>query len=63
MRAIFQKMAKKKCKIFENSGKNVQNLKIFSKKTSDCVRLPRIGLDVTYKSNLCKNNEPEKSKA
>ena len=28
----------KKDKIFENIGKNVQNLKIFLKRASDCVR-------------------------
>ena len=41
MRAIFQKKGKKmfkKDKIFENIGKNVQNLKIFLKRASDCVR-------------------------
>ena len=38
---IFQKKGKemlKKGKIFENLGKNVQNLKIFWKKGGDCVR-------------------------
>ena len=35
MHTIFQK----KGKIFENLGKNVQNLKIFLKKTITCVRL------------------------
>ena len=46
MRTIFQKnckkdqkIEKKGGKIFENLGKNVQNLKIFWKKAGDCVRL------------------------
>ena len=34
MRSIFQKTGK----IFENIGKNVQNLKMFLKRTGDCVR-------------------------
>ena len=45
MHAIFQKKGKKKkClksgkkgKIFENLGKNIQNLKIFGKRGGDCV--------------------------
>ena len=42
MHAIFQKKGKKmakKDKIFENLGKNIQNLKIFFKRTGDCMRL------------------------
>ena len=42
MGPIFQKKKKrgtKKGKIFENLGKNVQNLKIFWKREDDCVRL------------------------
>ena len=52
MRAIFQKNGgggqknvkrAKKGKIFENIlGKNVQNLKIFLKRTRDCVRLSHV---------------------
>ena len=38
MRAIFRKRAKKG-KIFENLGKNVQNLKILWKRAGDCVQL------------------------
>ena len=41
LRAIFQKKDKtlfKKGQIFENLGKNVQNLKIFSKRAGDCMR-------------------------
>ena len=34
MGVIFQK----KDKIFENVGKNVQNLKIFGKRAGDCMR-------------------------
>ena len=42
MRAISQKKGKKrlkKGKLFENLGKNVQNLKISFKKAGDCMRL------------------------
>ena len=41
MGMVFQKKGKemlKKGKIFENLVKNVQNLKIFRKRTGDCVR-------------------------
>ena len=42
MHTIFQKKGKKmfkKGKIFENLGKNKQNLKIFWKRAGECVRL------------------------
>ena len=45
MHAIFQKKGKKflkmakKGKIFQNLGKNIQNLKIFRQRTGECVRL------------------------
>ena len=42
MHAIFRKRAKKrvkKSKIFENLGKNVQNLEIFWKRAASCVQL------------------------
>ena len=35
----FSEKAKKKNKMFENLGKNVQNLKIFWKRAGDCVQL------------------------
>ena len=42
IRAIFQKKSKKranKAKIFENLGKNKQNLEVFWKRTGNCARL------------------------
>ena len=36
--AIFQKKCKKKHKMVENLGKNVQNLKIFWKSEGDCMQ-------------------------